>query len=298
MSKKSVQSLVYSGVILLIGGAIAWAGSQGGATVGGWPVFALCAGISFALNALVFIHAFRARTERFFDLTGSLTYLTLLTSALLLSGDIGARDVLLAGMVGFWAIRLGSFLFARVRRDGSDGRFDRVKSRPAQFFMWWMLQGLWVLLTAACTLAAISSKASPPLGLVAMVGLGLWLFGQIIEIISDQQKKAFRERPENQGRFITSGLWAFSQHPNYLGEIILWVGIAITALPALSGWQFVTLISPIFVFILLTRISGIPILEARAARQWGNEREFQGYLERTPILFPRPLPHSPPRPSR
>ncbi len=288
MAKEPVQSLIYSGVILLIGGGIAWAGSQGGATAGGWPVFALCAGISFALNGLVFIHALRARTERFFDLTGSLTYLTLLTAALLLSGNMGTRDFLLAGMVGFWAIRLGSFLFARVRRDGSDGRFDRVKSRPAQFFMWWMLQGLWVLLTAACALAAISSKTSPPLGLAAAVGFGIWLFGQLIEIVSDQQKKTFRELPENQDRFISSGLWAWSRHPNYLGEIILWLGVAIVALPALSGWQWATLISPVFVFVLLTRVSGIPLLEARAARRWGDQREFQEYLERTPILFPRP----------
>lgn len=288
MAKEPVRSLIYSGVILLIGGGIAWAGSQGGATAGGWPVFALCAGISFALNGLVFIHALRARTERFFDLTGSLTYLTLLTAALLLSGNMGTRDFLLAGMVGFWAIRLGSFLFARVRRDGSDGRFDRVKSRPAQFFMWWMLQGLWVLLTAACALAAISSKTSPPLGLAAAVGFGIWLFGQLIEIVSDQQKKTFRELPENQDRFISSGLWAWSRHPNYLGEIILWLGVAIVALPALSGWQWATLISPVFVFVLLTRVSGIPLLEARAARRWGDQREFQEYLERTPILFPHP----------
>ena len=160
MSKEPLRSVLYILLILTIGAAVAWAGSQGGATAYGWPVFGLCAAFSFSLNALVFLHAYRFRTERFFDLTGSTTYLLLMGAALGLSGEIAARDLMLAGMVAFWAIRLGSFLFSRVTRDGSDGRFDRIKTKPIPFLVWWILQGLWVLLTAACALAAISSSAS------------------------------------------------------------------------------------------------------------------------------------------
>jgi steroid 5-alpha reductase family enzyme len=288
MPKEPLRTLLSILLILLIGAAVAWAGSQGGTAVDGWPVFGICAAISFSLNAVVFLHAYRFRTERFFDLTGSITYLVLLASALLLTNSVSARDLILAGMIACWAIRLGSFLFSRVTRDGADGRFDRVKFQPLQFLMWWILQGLWVLLTAACALAAISSSASPPLGAFAAIGCGLWLLGMVIEIVSDEQKKDFRKRPENHGGFIKTGLWAWSRHPNYFGEITLWAGIAVIALPALSGWQLATLISPLFVYFLLTRISGIPILEARAKRRWGDESEFQKYLKHTPILFPRP----------
>ena len=288
MPKEPLRTVLSILLILFIGSAVAWAGSQGGTSVDGWPVFGICAAISFSLNAVVFLHAYRFRTERFFDLTGSITYLVLLGSALLLTDNVSARDLILAGMIACWAIRLGSFLFSRVTLDGADGRFDRVKFQPLQFRMWWILQGLWVLLTAACALAAISSSASPPLGAFAAIGCGLWLLGMVIEIVSDEQKKDFRKRAGNREDFIKTGLWAWSRHPNYFGEITLWAGIAVIALPALSGWQLATLISPVFVYFLLTRISGIPILEARAKRQWGDENEFQEYLKHTPILFPRP----------
>jgi steroid 5-alpha reductase family enzyme len=112
--------------------------------------------------------------------------------------------------------------------------------------------------------------------------------GFLFEAVADDQKRRFRANPANEGRFIASGLWAWSRHPNYFGEITLWFGIALVALPALSGWQYATLISPVFVYLLLTRISGIPLLEARAKKRWGDEPAFQAYRARTPVLFPRP----------
>ena len=85
--------------------------------------------------------------------------------------------------------------------------------------------------------------------------------------------------------YITSGLWAWSRHPNYFGEITFWVGLTLIALPVLSGWQLVTLISPIFVYVLLTRISGIPMLENRGMKKWGSDPEYMDYLQRTPSLL-------------
>jgi steroid 5-alpha reductase family enzyme len=117
--------------------------------------------------------------------------------------------------------------------------------------------------------------------------LFVWIVGFTVEVVSDRQKRRFRQDPANAGRFITTGLWAWSRHPNYFGEIVLWLGIALIALPALSGWQYVTLISPLFVYLLLSRVSGIPPLESRAEERWGNDPEFQAYKARTPVLFPR-----------
>ena len=166
--------------------------------------------------------------------------------------------------------------------------FDRIKTDPLRFFMTWTLQGLWVLLTMACALAIITGSERRSLGWVAIIGIVVWVVGFAIEVVADQQKSIFKTTPANEGRFITSGLWAWSRHPNYFGEITLWTGIAIMALPVLSGWRWVTLISPVFVVLLLTRVSGIPMLEARAEKLWGDDEEFQTYTQSTPVLIPRP----------
>ena len=215
--------------------------------------------------------AYLGRTERFYDLTGTLTYLSVVVLALV-GGSGSTLSILLGVLIAVWAVRLGTFLVLRIRKDGSDGRFDEIKVDPARFLMSWTLQGLWVLLTAGAALAAMTSASVADPGPVTALGVAIWLAGFAIEATADAQKRAFRRDPGNRGRFITSGLWAWSRHPNYFGEITLWVGIAVIAAPALSGWQFVTLVSPLFVALLLTRVSGVPLLEARGKRTWGRTR--------------------------
>ena len=283
MNRKALAALA---IVLVIGGTLASAGSQGGARAFGWPVFGLCVALAFALNALAFVPAWAMRSEKFYDLTGSATYLCVVALALAL-GEPDARAGLLAGMIAVWAIRLGSFLFARIQESGRDPRFDVIKLDFARFLLAFMLQGLWVALTAGCAIAAITSAASAPLGMFAALGALVWLGGFALEVVADRQKQAFRADPANRERFIETGLWGRCRHPNYLGEIVLWAGVALVAWPALVGWQRATLVSPLFVFVLLTRISGIPLLEARARRRWGSDPAFLAYLERTPRLLPR-----------
>ncbi len=284
-NRNSVLGIVAS---LVIGALVMLAGSDGSTKVGSIAVFALCGLLAYVINWVVFVPSNRAKTEHYFDLTGSITYLTVTAVALVLSDGLDARAVIVAAMVCVWASRLGMFLFRRVRRDGRDGRFDRIKTDPLRFFMTWTLQGLWVLLTVACALAIITGSERRSLGWVAGIGIAVWLAGFAIEVAADQQKSAFKQDPANAGRFISSGLWAWSRHPNYFGEITLWTGIAIIALPVLSGWRWVTLISPVFVVVLLTRVSGIPLLEARAKKRWGDDERFQTYVRNTPVLIPRP----------
>jgi steroid 5-alpha reductase family enzyme len=286
-NRKSLMGIVAS---LAIGALVVLAGSDGSTQVGSVAVFAVCGVLAYLINWVVFVPSNRAKTEHYFDLTGSATYITITAVALLLSDDLDARAVIVAVMVFVWALRLGTFLFRRVRRDGRDGRFDRIKVDPLRFFMTWTLQGLWVLLTLACALAIITGAERRSIGWVAIVGIVVWIVGFAVEVVADQQKSIFKKNPANEGRFIVSGLWAWSRHPNYFGEITLWFGIAIMALPVLSGWRWVTLISPVFVVLLLTRVSGIPMLEARAEKRWGDDDEFQRYKSHTPVLIPRP-PH-------
>ncbi len=280
----------FTGIIaaIALGAFVAWAGSDGSAMVGSVAVFAFCGFLAYLINWLVFIPSNAAKTEKFFDLTGSLTYVAITLVAVMLSGDPDARALIAAGMVIVWAVRLGTFLFQRIRESGKDVRFDVLKASTLRFLMTWTLQGAWILLTAAAALAIITSLDRKELEWWALLGIVLWLAGFAIEVVADRQKSAFRNDPANKGRFISSGLWAWSRHPNYFGEITLWTGVAIMAVPILSGWRWVVLISPIFVALLLTRISGIPILERRADGRWGEEAAYREYRDSTPVLVPRP----------
>jgi steroid 5-alpha reductase family enzyme len=288
MKKADRNSLLSLPVIVLVGAGIAWAGSQGGATVAGFPVFALCVGLAFLIQWLVFIPAYLLQSEHFFDLTGSVTYILVAAIAVLLSQVVDGRSLLLLGLVVVWALRLGTFLFRRIRKAGKDARFDEIKPSFIRFLVTWTIQGLWVTLTLAAALAAITTTTRKDLGLFALVGFLVWLLGFAFEVTADAQKSRFRADPENKGKFIDSGLWAWSRHPNYFGEIVLWIGVAIIALPVLQGWQWVTLISPVFVALLITRISGVPMLEKRADEKWGGQEDYEAYKERTPVLIPRP----------
>ncbi len=275
-------------VTVLVGLVVALAGATGGRAIAGLGVHLWVAIAAFVINWAVFVPSFAARSEHYFDLTGSLTYLSTTVLAVVLGGPSDGRSWLLTTLIFVWALRLGSYLFARVRQTGKDGRFDRIKQSPTRFLMAWTLQGLWVIFTAAAAHAAIASETRSSLGIWAVVGLIVWIAGFGIEIVADAQKSSFRNSPANEGRFITDGLWAWSRHPNYVGEILLWAGIALIALPALRGWQLVTLISPVFVYVLLTRISGVPMLERRADKRWGGQDDYEAYKANTPVLFPRP----------
>jgi steroid 5-alpha reductase family enzyme len=288
MKNPVVEALIAIIVALLVAAGVAWAGSRGGLAVGGVPLFALAGVVAFVIQWVVFVPSYRAQTEHWYDITGSATYLTVTIGTLLLAGRFDARSILLTLLVCVWALRLGTFLFRRIKKAGADTRFDDIKPSFTRFLMAWTLQGLWVFLTLAAALAAMTATSVPTFGLIGWIGLAIWVLGFGIEALADAQKQAFRKDPANKGRFIDSGLWAWSRHPNYFGEITLWVGVALIALPAISGWQYVTLISPVFVFFLLTRVSGIPMLESRADERWGEEPAYQAYKARTPVLFPRP----------
>lgn len=288
MNEKTGRSLIAIFIVILIAIGLAAAGSDGGVRVTGLPLFALCVALAFIIQWLAFIPAFLRQTEKFYDLTGSITYISVMIIAVLAGPAADARAWLLLALVVIWAARLGFFLFRRVQAAGSDGRFDELKTSFARFLLAWTLQGLWVSFTLAAALAAITSAQKPGLGAWALVGLIVWLVGFGIEVIADRQKSQFRANPQNQGRFIDSGLWAWSRHPNYFGEIVLWIGVAMIALPALSGWQWLTLISPIFVVVLITRISGVPLLEQRADEKWGGQIDYEAYKARTSVLVLRP----------
>jgi steroid 5-alpha reductase family enzyme len=281
------NSLIAFPVLILIGILVAWAGSQGGASIAGVPLFALSVGLIFLIQWLAFIPAYFFQTEKFFDLTGSLTYISVAIIALIFSEALDARTILLFALVVIWAVRLGTFLFRRIHKAGKDDRFDEIKPSFIRFLVVWTIQALWITLTSAAALVAITTTTRKELDFFAIAGFLVWVIGFTIEVIADAQKSRFKANPDNKGEFIQTGLWSRSRHPNYFGEIVLWVGVAVIALPVLQGWQWVALISPVFVILLLTRVSGIPLLEKKADEKWGGQEAYESYKKTTPVLIPR-----------
>ena len=245
--------------------------------------------LAFAIQWIAFIPAYIFQTEKFYDLTGSLTYLLVIWYSLTLSSDqftnLNGANIVIVLLISLWAIRLGSFLFMRIHHDGEDKRFRSIKPSASQFFMTWTLQGLWVSLCSMCALTAISSNTGIVINAFFYIGLALFILGFVIEVMADMEKSAFKANQENKDKFITTGLWARSRHPNYFGEIVLWTGIAVMSFSSLEGLQYLTLISPIFTYLLLVYVSGVRMLEARGDLKWGDDPAYQEYKKKTPVLF-------------
>jgi steroid 5-alpha reductase family enzyme len=249
----------------------------------------VCAGLAFVVNWLAFVPAALFQSDRFYDTTGALTYLTVIAAACAASWPLDPRSAIVAGMVAVWTVRLGSFLFTRIHAaGGTDVRFAKIKVNPPRFLVAWTLQALWVIFTASAALVIITAPEPAPLDGFFWAGAALWVIGFAFEVIADEQKRRFRADPPNHGTFITTGLWAWSQHPNYFGEITLWAGILVIAIPQLAGWNWLVVLSPLFVALLLTRVSGINLLDAIAKKRWGDDPAWQAYVARTPVLLPRP----------
>lgn len=257
----------------------------------GYSAILCCAAICIGMQWIAWIPASIAKTERFYDLVGGSTYLIVVGFSLWAgsqSESPSLRELIVSLLVVIWSLRLSSFLYFRIHRTGKDGRFDQLKTSPIRFLVPWTIQGLWVFLTMLVVIV-INSQAdsAPALGIWDAAGLSIWITGFSIEVIADNQKTAFNSDSRNQGKWIDSGLWSYSRHPNYLGEILLWTGIAIFGVSCFTGLERVAWISPFFIYLLLTKVSGIPILDRRGLEKWGDDIEYQKYRENTPTLFPR-----------
>ncbi|KAL3657685.1 hypothetical protein V7S43_017260 [Phytophthora oleae] len=248
---------------------------------------AVCVGIQW-LSAL---YAVPKQDERFFDLTGSVTYAVVSLLAYSFSGSVSWRESLLTALVWLWCVRLGSFLFLRISECGEDKRFKDIRVNPLRFLGVWSIQGLWVLLTVLPVLLTFQHgvrdlRVSP----LDVAGVSLWIAGYALEVTADYQKTQFRRNEGKKGQFIQSGLWHYSRHPNYCGEIMMWIGIfcvSVHTLPTnyLKCWAAV---SPAFVTFLLLFVSGVPLLEKQAEERWGETQEYQAYKAQTSVLLPMP----------
>ena len=218
------------------------------------PVVKSAVIIAFIIQWILFLPAYFFQTEKFYDIVGSFTYLTVIlytfsSSKISIGFNIG--NLIISFLIIIWALRLGSFLFLRICKVGEDKRFKYIKPSATRFFMTWTLQGMWVSVCSLSALTAMSSSTGIVLNELFFIGIFIFISGLSLEIIADYQKTKFRKQPENRGYFISSGLWAYSRHPNYVGEIVLWTGISVMSFSSLSGVQYIALISPIFTYFFI-----------------------------------------------
>jgi len=244
--------------------------------------------LAYIIHWIAYIPAYVFQTEKFYDLTGSITYLGVVWFVFLSSYQsisLNFGNLILALLISIWTIRLGIFLFMRIHKAGEDKRFRSIKTSATQFLMTFTLSGLWVTLCSMCALVAISSSDGIVMNAITYIGIILFIIGFGIEIIADNQKTAFRSIEANKDKFITSGLWAKSRHPNYFGEVLLWFAVAVISFSSLEGLQLITLISPVFTYLLLVYVSGVRMLEDMNDKKWGNNEEYVNYKKNTPMLF-------------
>ena len=241
--------------------------------------------LSFIIHWLLFIPAYVFKTEKFYDLTGTISYISIVLYVLLSSTDgiINFGNMIVSSLIIMWTIRLGTFLFTRIKKAGEDKRFREIKKSFSWFLMAFTVSGMWVSICTICALTGISNGIE--LTMVTYIGIIIFIVGFAVEIISDNQKTNFRKIEGNKDKFITTGLWKYSRHPNYLGEIILWIGVTIISYSSLEVNQLFTLISPIFTYLLLVHVSGINFLEKSGEKKWGHLNDYREYQEKTPRLF-------------
>ncbi|MEP5938563.1 MAG: DUF1295 domain-containing protein [Erythrobacter sp.] len=289
MSSKQLKSLAVVAFVTVFALGFAYLAGANSVAVGGSSAVFAAAVIALAINWAAFVPSAIAQSDKFYDSMGAVTYLCVIGFAAWAAWPLDMRGIVIACMVAIWCLRLGSFLFIRIHAmGGSDSRFAKIKTNPARFLVAWTLQALWVILTASAAVIAITIADREPVGIFFFIGAAVWLLGFVFEAIADQQKSVFKSDPANKGKFINVGLWRWSRHPNYFGEISLWAGILIMAVPVLSGWSWLAVISPIFVAMLLTKISGVNLQDAQAKQRWGNDPVYQEYRRKTPTLVPRP----------
>jgi steroid 5-alpha reductase family enzyme len=240
--------------------------------------------ISFVIQLLFFIFAASFKTDKMTDLSYGLGFI-LITLIYFLKSTLGLDQILVTILVFIWGTRIAIYLFKRILKTKTDSRFDNVRNNIIKFASFWLLQAIsiWIILLPA--LVILTSKKPASLSILTLTGFIIWLFGIYIEYFADKQKFEFKNDPKNKGKWVSNGLWKYSRHPNYFGEMLCWWGIFIISLPLLNSWQYFTLIGPIYITFLLIFVSGIPPLEKKYDQKYANNKEYLEYKKTTSVLI-------------
>lgn len=241
---------------------------------------------AITLNLIMFVIAFRLKTDKLTDISYAATIAGIAVYDLS-RNDVNSVKLLVFGLVLFWAARLGSYLMVRIHVMGRDKRFDNMRNNFWKFGRFWLLQGLttWVVMLPASLFFNTTSK--PNFNVLVIVGIIVTVCGLVIEAVADAQKFKFINNKNNRGKWIASGLWKYSRHPNYFGEILVWYGIYEICYSWLSTTnKLLALAGPLFIAVMLICVSGIPLLEKSADKKWGSDNQYRKYKRNTSVLIP------------
>ena len=244
--------------------------------------------VSFGVQAFFFAFASTFKTDKLTDLVYGMTFIILAALFLFLPEHLSERNILIMALIIIWGLRLAAYLFARILKIKHDARFDGRRENFLNFLAFWSFQGAVIFIAFMPGNMVGSSDSQSALGLLDYIGAGMWLVGFIIETVADAQKFAFRNKPENKGKFMGSGLFKYSRYPNYFGEILLWWGIFVIGIPVYEGLQWLAVLGPLFITFILLKVSGIPLLEESSEKRYGHMPEFQAYRKNTSLLIPLP----------
>ena len=283
--KKEIRSALTSIVFLFCIYLLSFLGSNIESTIQSINSFSFLLLLSIVVQISFFIPSFLMKTEKLYDLIGSSTYVIVVSISYLSVENKTTTDTIIFLFIILWGVRLGTYLFLRIQRDSEDVRFEKAKRKFFWFLQYWMGQALWVSITSCAAVIAILKPENDNLNIFLIVGVLVWIIGFSIEVIADKQKSNFKKNQNTKDNFISTGLWSKSRHPNYFGEITLWIGMYIISIPSLSNLEYLTILSPLFVYILLTRMSGINMLEKIADERYGHLEKYFKYKENTPVLF-------------
>lgn len=241
--------------------------------------------LAIAIQIALFTPAFKFKTDKLTDLSYTLTFIILSIIAFWFADKtIGAY--LLLCLILIWAFRLGIFLFIRISKMKKDARFDGVRENLTSFLKFWLAQGVIVFILLIPTFFYLGTFTKE-VSTLATIGLFIALTGILVESIADYQKYKFKSNPKNKNKFISSGLWGIVRHPNYAGEMLVWIGIYIFVLPSLTPLQaIISIMSPITIILLLRFVTGIPPLEKRYNVIYKKDKSYQEYKSKTPLLIP------------
>ncbi|XP_057770490.1 uncharacterized protein LOC130990293 isoform X2 [Salvia miltiorrhiza] len=252
---------------------------------------ALTAIVTVAYQFFFFVITALLKFDKVTDFAGSTNFVILAILTLIVNGSWHFRQVILSLLVVMWGLRLGIFLLMRILQWGEDRRFDEMRENLAKLAVFWIFQAVWVWTVSLPVTFVNASNRNPSLQAADIIGWIIWSVGILVEATADQQKLTFKNSPDNRGKWCDVGVWKYSRHPNYFGEIFLWWGIFVAATPVLKNAEWLVILGPIFLTLLLLFVSGIPLLEESADKKYGNIPAYRHYKRKTSplILLPPAL---------
>eukprot|EP01119_Soliformovum_irregulare_P019694 TRINITY_DN6296_c0_g1_i3.p1 TRINITY_DN6296_c0_g1~~TRINITY_DN6296_c0_g1_i3.p1 ORF type:complete len:295 (+),score=45.10 TRINITY_DN6296_c0_g1_i3:72-956(+) len=246
----------------------------------------ICLIVSIVYQLLFYLPAAICKFDKVTDLAYGSNFVLVAILTLIFGETFFVRKIIATVAVSVWGLRLIGYLFYRITKIGRDERFDGTRDKPIRFFIWFMLQFIGVWLISLPLILLNSSQINPHFQWNDYFGWTLWLIGFLFEVVGDQQKSSYRSDPTNKDHWCDVGLWRYSRHPNYFGEICCWWGIFATSASVLHTWQFFSVIGPAFITLLIMFGSGIPTTEKSTDRKYGKIPEYREWKRRTPVLIP------------